>query len=889
METQTKSLTMLSIEPGSIIARRYEVCDKLGSGGMGVVYRVIDRELNDEVVALKLLHPHLAQDEEVFARFRNEVLVARALSHPNIVRIHDMGRAEQGFSYISMEFVDGYSLADRIAPKAVIPGMPNEPLTFDEALSTLYQICCGVAYAHDKGIIHRDLKPANVMISKRGEVKLADFGTARIMGMDRSLTQAGQVIGTPDYMSPEQIKGERLDASCDIYALGVIGYELAVGRKPFIAESAVAVAFKHLNEPVPEFARPGTGIPKWFEEVIWKATAKERAQRFSSAFEFAHALSERAPELTGTAVLFVPELRANALRNAAAASATVDPVYQLGGEQESSGDSWVVGTTMPPPKPPLETISPTTVAKARSPIAIGLLGFGLCFALVLLAVRLVPGVNGEARRVVEGLEESTGKDLSAMRALFGIARQSEPPVQERVAAVVSEGSRIPPVVPPTDPSTKPVEELKDKKQLEAELLAEAGVTAEVPPPAVEVPATEEAPTVTTAAEESSSIPAVSPIEVVKEEAPSTVEAPTQVAALKSEEKPAPPPEPPAPTSAELFEASELSAALIVTDGQRAGAVHSAALDKLGNVEWRAVVNGLPTGIQEPVLRKLIRDRLTVSVHEAASGKQVAILESKVQKLPTPEDASLQLSGSLAGARSELAAGNYRLQIAKGEQVLKTRDLGIYRASISLSDGTPSDSGGQRINIVRGPSYVPGEEPTARPEVVPDTPPVPPAEMGGLGVSTGVPPRLDLVTTPRSPVDGSSLPPARRSAEQLLARSETHEIGSQLTAPATPVGQPSARSEIYSGKFSREVAGGALEEQALELTLSFTPTEITGTATIEGFGQFAVDGKIYPRGLEMNLRGPTSIRLTGSMRDSTLRGRYNVPSEQRSGRWVATKR
>ncbi|MCC6954697.1 MAG: serine/threonine protein kinase [Deltaproteobacteria bacterium] len=295
----TGTLFTLNLDPGTIIAGRYEVVKKIGSGGMGMVFKALDRELRNEAAVLKLLHPHLAENEEVFKRFLNEVLVARSLSHPNIVRIHDIGKTETGIYYISMEYIDGYSLKDRCELKVYDP-ITNEPLPqlkFDEALRIICDVATGVAYAHERGIIHRDLKPANVLMNMRGEVKLADFGTARIVGGDTSLTQTGQVIGTPDYMSPEQIRGEALDSACDIYSLGIMSFELATRRRPFVADAPVAVAFKHLSEPLPDFATPDGSIPKWFEALVKSCAAKLKTERPRSAIEFLKIVSENAPHL----------------------------------------------------------------------------------------------------------------------------------------------------------------------------------------------------------------------------------------------------------------------------------------------------------------------------------------------------------------------------------------------------------------------------------------------------------------------------------------------------------------------------------------------------------------------------------------------------------------
>lgn len=293
---QTEASSIFKIKPGSIIAGRYEVTAQIAAGGMGIVFRCIDHVLNDDAVALKLLNPYLAQDEKVFQRFLNEVLVARSLSHPNIVRIHDIGRSEDGYPYISMEYLSGRSLRDRLdylreeydARRRIMPAMD-----FGEAVHALLEILKGAAVAHQKGIIHRDFKPGNVLMSAEGEIKIVDFGTARIVGGTSGITQDGSMMGTPDYMSPEQIAGEPLDVSCDIYALGIMGYEFVMGETPFQGENLVAIAFKHVNEAIPHFADPDHGIPQWYEDVIVRATAKSKYDRFASAEEFALALIEQ--------------------------------------------------------------------------------------------------------------------------------------------------------------------------------------------------------------------------------------------------------------------------------------------------------------------------------------------------------------------------------------------------------------------------------------------------------------------------------------------------------------------------------------------------------------------------------------------------------------------
>ena len=275
------------LTPGSIVAGRYEIQTVLGSGGMGQVYRAVDNELSGELVALKLLHHTISQERSIFDRFKNEVSVARGLAHPNIVRTYDLGKAPEGYYYISMEYVEGQSLKEKLEAAVTLP--------VSDAAFVLYQLLQAVAYAHSRGVIHRDLKPANVMICKSGEVKLADFGTARLLKSQAELTPTGQVIGTPYYMAPEQVRGEEVDAGCDIYALGIIGFELVTGKRPFDGENYVATAYKHLTEAVPKIAGTDLRIPQWYEDIIYKATAKSKTDRFSSAKEFASALKRYVP------------------------------------------------------------------------------------------------------------------------------------------------------------------------------------------------------------------------------------------------------------------------------------------------------------------------------------------------------------------------------------------------------------------------------------------------------------------------------------------------------------------------------------------------------------------------------------------------------------------
>ncbi|MCC6952689.1 MAG: protein kinase [Deltaproteobacteria bacterium] len=268
-----------AFQPGAIISDRYEVVGLLGAGSMGTVVRAIDRTLEGEPVALKLLYPHLVSDSVTFARFRNEVLIARKLSHPNIVRIYDFGKAGAGYYFLSMEFVSGTSLKTRIYS----PRYPE--LSFDEILRILFEIGSGIAHAHRHNVVHRDLKPDNILISDRNEIRITDFGLARQLTVDKGFTASGETVGTPCYMAPEQIRGEKLDGRADIYSLGILAYEMVTGEKPFDDENWLTLANMHLRDELPEFP-PHLQVPPWFSNLVQTCASKRREDRFPTAEAF---------------------------------------------------------------------------------------------------------------------------------------------------------------------------------------------------------------------------------------------------------------------------------------------------------------------------------------------------------------------------------------------------------------------------------------------------------------------------------------------------------------------------------------------------------------------------------------------------------------------------
>ena len=262
---------------------QYRIIAPLGEGGMAAVYKAYQPSM-DRYVALKILSRHYATDPKFIGRFEREAKVIASLEHPNILPVHDYGEAD-GYAYIVMRYVEGETLARLLQ---------GQSLPLPKICHIISQLADALDYAHSRGIVHRDMKPSNVLIDKRGNCLLADFGIAKILGSSMQFTATGAFVGTPVYASPEQGLGIDLEASSDIYSLGVMLYEMATGRPPFEAETPMAILMKHIHDPLPSPRTINPTLPEVVERVILRALAKQPEDRFQTAGEMARALAAAA-------------------------------------------------------------------------------------------------------------------------------------------------------------------------------------------------------------------------------------------------------------------------------------------------------------------------------------------------------------------------------------------------------------------------------------------------------------------------------------------------------------------------------------------------------------------------------------------------------------------
>jgi serine/threonine-protein kinase len=292
MGTEAETLAMPGATPtpaaggepriGEVFAGRYEIQGVLGRGGMGVVYRAHDRDLDDAVAIKTLRGEALSADPSLLDRFKQEIRLARRITHPNILRTHDLGETG-GLRYLSMEFVRGLTLKQLIEASDVLP----TPV----GLRIAKQLCAGLAAAHEVGVIHRDIKPQNIIIEAAGGLKIMDFGIARLKE-ERGMTAEGTVVGTPDYMSPEQARGIALDFRSDIYSTGVVLYEVFTGTLPFEGDTPLAVVLMHIQDPPPPPQTRNPKIDPKISQIVLKCMQKDPKDRYQSVNDLYEALTK---------------------------------------------------------------------------------------------------------------------------------------------------------------------------------------------------------------------------------------------------------------------------------------------------------------------------------------------------------------------------------------------------------------------------------------------------------------------------------------------------------------------------------------------------------------------------------------------------------------------
>lgn len=319
---------------GERVSGRYKIIKKIGSGGMANVYLATDLILEREV-AVKMMSLDFQEDKDSLRRFQREALSTTELTHPNIVNIYDVGEGDR--PYIVMEYVDGMDLKQYIRE--------NHPIPYQKAIDIMEQILNGIAYAHKNGVIHRDIKPHNILIDKDGNIKITDFGIAIALSQN-SITQTNSLLGSVQYISPEQARGNVVTKQSDIYSLGIVLYELLTGTVPFEGESAVSIALKHFQTPIPSLRDFDSRIPQPLENVVLKATAKEPRHRYATVDEMKEDLLTALSPSRRDEKKFVPPaeneedtlvLDVNAI-NSEASVATATPIndetINLSGEEE---------------------------------------------------------------------------------------------------------------------------------------------------------------------------------------------------------------------------------------------------------------------------------------------------------------------------------------------------------------------------------------------------------------------------------------------------------------------------------------------------------------------------------------------------------------------------
>jgi hypothetical protein len=326
---------------GQRLANKYDIQSEIGRGGMGVVYRAFDVML-ERPVAVKILPVELTFDQQFVARFRKEAVTAASLHHANIVTIHDVGQQDH-IHYIVMQFLAGWTLDQWL--------MQRGPMAPAHVSHLVRQISDALDYAHRRGIIHRDIKPSNIMVDAEGHATLMDFGLVRA-GEGTGLTRSGVVVGTPDYMAPEQALGKEIDYRSDIYSLGVVVYRALCGQAPFVRSSSIATAYAHVHEAPPPLRQLRPDLPKAVEAAVLKALAKDPADRFQEAGQFAQELARASAGKGSTSAPTWAVLKGSAPASPPRGAAAVKPAES--GPRQAPADA----------APPAQTTAPTQIMGA---------------------------------------------------------------------------------------------------------------------------------------------------------------------------------------------------------------------------------------------------------------------------------------------------------------------------------------------------------------------------------------------------------------------------------------------------------------------------------------------------------------------------------------------
>ena len=429
---------------------RYQIEKELGKGAMGLVYKATDPNIG-RAVALKTmrLDVHGIEQEEMLRRFKNEARSAGVLSHPNIVTIYDAGE-DQGLFYIAMEYIEGHTLAEVLQQQRVLP--------VEQVISITRNICSGLDFAHAKGIVHRDIKPANIMVTPDGTAKIMDFGIAKVSG---SLTSTGQVLGTPNYMSPEQVKGRQLDGRSDLFSLGVMLYEMLTGEKPFIGQGVTTIIYKIVNEnPIPPRELDLT-IHPGLSAVVTRALSKDPYERYQTGAELVRDLesyksygSDANSTIVNATGMFDRALAGGdsgdaTLIGSAPAVPTKPPTQAV--PAQSTGSLSTVGTgavakastgnlpasstqkTVPPvaPPPPPKMVTPKPASggsKGAGKLAIG------AVAVVVMVAGVFGMVRHNAKKRAEAQQqEEVQRAMEKAKQAIEVAKQAEqlnPPAEQ---------------------------------------------------------------------------------------------------------------------------------------------------------------------------------------------------------------------------------------------------------------------------------------------------------------------------------------------------------------------------------------------------------------------------------------------------------------------------